>query len=94
MPSAAGDDSSPVVTLYGRSNCGLCEEAERMLRAINRDVAFTLRSVNIEADPVLLDRYVFAIPVIIVGEVEIARAPLRRASLEDALRAALLPARK
>ena len=94
MPSEAGDDSSPVVTLYGRSNCGLCEEAERMLRAINRDVAFTLRSVNIEADPILLDRYVFAIPVVVVGEVEIARAPLRRGSLENALRAALRPIRK
>ena len=78
-----------IVTLYGRSNCGLCDEAERMLRAMSGELGFTLQTVNIESDATLLERYVFAIPVVTVGEVEVARAPLHRAAIEDALRTAL-----
>jgi glutaredoxin len=79
----------PTITLYGRSNCGLCDEAERMLRAMSDEFGFTLETVNIESDAALLDRYVFAIPVVAIGEVEVGRAPIRRAALEDALREAL-----
>jgi len=83
----------PVVTLYGRSNCGLCDEAETMLRALGTQLGFTLELTNIESDPALLDRFLLAIPVVAVDGREIARAPIRRNSLEAALRAALAPAR-
>lgn len=78
-----------IVTLYGRSNCGLCDEAERMLQTLSGALGFVLNTVDIEADGVLLDRYQLAIPVVMFGDVEIARAPLRRSAVEDALRATL-----
>lgn len=84
---------TPLVTLYVRSNCGLCDEAEAILRALSQPLGFTLEVANIESDRVLLDRYLLAIPVVALNGREIARAPIRRNSLEDAVRAALAPAR-
>ena len=49
--------------------------------------------VDIEQDPALERAYGEAIPVLMAGEVEIARAPQTERSLRDALiRAELLPA--
>ena len=79
-----------IVTLYGRSNCGLCDEAERMLRTLSGKLGFALETVSIESDEALLDRYGMAIPVVAIREVEVARAPLRQGALEEALRAALI----
>ena len=81
--------SSDVVTLYSRPGCGLCEEALNLLRSLHQDLRFEINEVDIEADDELLQRYVFAIPVIAVGEREVARAPIRAGALEDALRQAL-----
>ena len=83
----------PVVTLYGRSNCGLCDEAEAILRALGKQLSFTLELTNIESDPALVDRFLLTIPVVALDGREIARAPIRRPSLESALRAALSTAR-
>jgi hypothetical protein len=50
---------------------------------------FEIEEVDIESDEALLQRYVFAIPVVAVGEMEIARAPISAVALEEALRGAL-----
>jgi hypothetical protein len=48
------------VTLYTRPGCHLCDEAQ-------------LREVNIDADPVLKDRYGWDIPVIFIGPKKAAK---------------------
>ena len=85
--------SRPVVTLYGRDGCHLCDEALAVLRRLERSLGFGVEVVDIEGDEELLGRYVFAIPVIAVGEREVARAPITAATLEDGLRAALAESR-
>jgi glutaredoxin len=56
----------PVVTLYGRPGCHLCEEARAIvLRAAER-VAFELVEVDIESDDELFKRLLERIPVIAV----------------------------
>lgn len=77
------------VTLYRRNGCGLCDEAERLLRRLGPALGFEVESVDIEADEALHCRYLLEIPVVAVAGREIARAPIHATALEDALRAAL-----
>ncbi|MGD9934254.1 MAG: glutaredoxin family protein [Dehalococcoidia bacterium] len=82
---------SAVVTLYGRADCHLCDEAAALLAALRKEHGFdfTVEKVDITADPALERDYQWAIPVITCEGRELARAPVRRDRLEDALRAAL-----
>ena len=74
------------VTLYTRAACPLCDEARALLDALAPDVGFTLDAVDIDADADLRRRYNYAVPVVAVGDEEVARAPIRAAVLEAALR--------
>ena len=62
---------STVVTLYGRADCHLCDEARAALLALRANGrAFELLEVDIEADERLLAAYLERIPVVeIEGEV-------------------------
>jgi glutaredoxin len=60
----------PDLILYGRADCGLCDEARNLIRALlderraNAKPAPTLREIDIESDPAL-ERALFAsIPVV------------------------------
>ena len=77
------------VTLFGRPDCHLCDDAERLLRELQAKFSFGLVKVSIESDPKLEHQYRWAIPVVAVEGREVARAPIRAASLEAALREAL-----
>jgi glutaredoxin len=52
------------VTLYGRPDCHLCDEARAVLRRIQAAQPFVLREVDIETDDALFRRYLERIPVI------------------------------
>ena len=53
-----------VVTLYGRAECHLCDEARAALQRVRSDVPFELRECDIEADAALLRAYFERIPVV------------------------------
>lgn len=59
-----------------------------MLARISRRHPLTVSFVDIESDDSLLRRYLLEIPVIAIGEREIARAPLYERALEEALASA------
>ena len=61
----------PTVTLYGRPDCHLCDQAREGLLAIRAEGAvFELREVDIEGDDRLFASYLERIPVIALdGEV-------------------------
>lgn len=82
---------SALVTIYGRPGCHLCDEAAAVLAALRGDhgLDFTVEKVDISNDPALERDYQWAIPVIVCDGRELARAPIRRDRLADALRAAL-----
>jgi glutaredoxin len=74
--------------LLRRPKCGLCEDMARDLRRWG--VGF--EEVDVEQDEALERAYGEAIPVLLDGSVEVARAPQTERSLRDALiRAGLLP---
>jgi glutaredoxin len=69
------------LTLLGRRECGLCEDAARDLSRLG----YSFESVDIDADPALRARYNESIPVLLADGVEICRAPLSFAGLRSAL---------
>ena len=76
----------PPVTLYTRPDCPLCDQARALLDALADDLGFAVEAVDIDRDRGLRNRYRYAIPVVAVGGEEVARAPIRAAALEAALR--------
>jgi glutaredoxin len=75
-----------IVTLYSQAECGLCREAEAMLRRISGKIHFELQIVDIDADVAVYERYWARIPVIAVDGEEVAAAPLDERQLAAALR--------
>ena len=56
----------PVVTLYGKPDCHLCDEARAVVLAVRDQREFELREVDISRDPALMRDYGERIPVIAV----------------------------
>ena len=73
-PSAMSGTPLPDLILYSRADCGLCDEARELLRALleeRRQGALptpTLREVDIESDPALERAFFAAIPVVELGD--------------------------
>ena len=63
--------SAPVVTLFGRPGCCLCDEARTVIERVRARVPFELRERDIEADERLLRRYLERIPVVTVDGHEV-----------------------
>jgi hypothetical protein len=56
----------PLVTLYGKAGCCLCEEALGEVEKARAQIDFELREVDVSVDPVLNRRYGERIPVVAV----------------------------
>ena len=61
------------VTLYTRPGCHLCDEAKSQIAPVLMEFGARLREVNIDADPVLRERYNVDVPVIFLGGRKIAK---------------------
>ena len=62
--------TGPLVVLYTRAGCHLCQEAEAVLLAARAATPFELRLVDIDGDPGLADRYGVRVPVVAIDGVE------------------------
>ncbi|SEJ75135.1 Glutaredoxin-like domain [Deinococcus reticulitermitis] len=67
----------PVLTLYSRPGCHLCEQAEEHLRALG--LSYAVRDIS--GDAALTARYGWHIPVLALGERELLRGVLSRSRL-------------
>jgi glutaredoxin len=73
---------SPVITLYAREGCHLCDEAREAIVELAGDVdGLELREIDIETDDRLLAAYLERIPVVelegeVVSELELDRHEL------------------
>ncbi|MGH3665071.1 MAG: glutaredoxin family protein [Egibacteraceae bacterium] len=77
----------PVVTLYTRRGCHLCEAAQQVIEAVAAGRA-QVRVVDIDSDPALHARYTVRVPVVAVDGREIAEYQLDAGALRHALDAA------
>jgi len=75
----------PVVTIYTKPECGLCEEAEEVIEAVRARLRIELERRNILDNFDDYEKYKHDIPVILVDGVEIARHYLSESQLERAL---------
>ena len=57
----------PLVELFGKPDCHLCEDAKRLLRALQTTYAFTLREINIAEHAALSIQYGEEIPVVFIN---------------------------
>lgn len=79
----------PVVTLYTRADCPLCDEAEAILRRLRGALGYRLETVDVDSGAVFARRYGLLVPVVAVGDAVIATAPIAEAALRAALGRAL-----
>ncbi|HEV2075299.1 MAG TPA: glutaredoxin family protein [Thermoleophilaceae bacterium] len=75
----------PLVTLYGKPGCHLCEEARTVVEAVRADRGFELREIDVSLDPVLHRRYGERIPVVAVDGTEAFEYFVDPAALHEAL---------
>ena len=54
------------VSLYGKADCCLCDEAKEVIARVQRRVAFDLELIDIAADAELLARHGEEIPVVFI----------------------------
>lgn len=66
------------VTLYTRPGCHLCEEMKLAMAPLLAEFGATLREVDVDADPVLRERYGNDVPVIFLGTRKVAKHRLDR----------------
>jgi hypothetical protein len=56
--------SEPAIVVYSRQDCCLCDEALAEIEAARTSAAFSLRVVDVDADPELAEKYGHEVPVV------------------------------
>lgn len=56
----------PLLTLYSRPGCHLCEDMKAAIERVARAVPLTLEEVDISTDAALEQRYGLEIPVLLI----------------------------
>ena len=74
------------ITLYSKPDCHLCHEVRDMLLRLHAQYPLTLREVDIRTDPLLWDRYRYAIPVLVFESGLELEAPIRESEVRAVLR--------
>ena len=59
------------VTLYGKAECCLCDEAMEVLRNVDAVVPFDLEKIDIADNPELLAEFGLKIPVVFVDGMQV-----------------------
>jgi hypothetical protein len=60
-----GQSAAPIhVTLWGKSDCSLCDKAAAILERIQVEFPLEIEKRDITADPVAFERYRYVIPVV------------------------------
>jgi thioredoxin reductase (NADPH) len=59
------------LTLYMRSYCHLCEEMQVALAPWREKLGFQLKTVDVDSDPELVERFDTLVPVLMAGDQEI-----------------------
>jgi hypothetical protein len=78
---------TPLVQLYSKPGCHLCEQAQAELARLRRFYPHTLQLIDITTDVGLHERFGERIPVIVIADREFA-APISTSELEHALASA------
>jgi glutaredoxin len=75
----------PLVTLYGKPGCHLCEEARAVVERVRARRAFELREVDVTLDPAVYREYGERIPVLALDGEELFEFHVEEAVLVERL---------
>lgn len=75
----------PLLTVYSRLYCHLCEDLLVRLEALRAELGFRVEVVNVDEDPALRARYNELVPVLVGGGREICHHFLDEAALRHYL---------
>lgn len=76
------------VTVYTAPGCTLCRAVLEDLELLAAEQALDLRTVDVTADPELLERYLLLVPVVEVAGGAVLQPPIAMRDLRSALAAA------
>ncbi|MCA0172732.1 glutaredoxin family protein [Bacillus sp. RAR_GA_16] len=58
------------VILYSKATCPLCDEAAHLLEELQKELSFSIQTIDIYSDEELLEKFMLMIPVVeIDGEI-------------------------
>ena len=77
--------ASPVLTLFSKPGCHLCDELRGWLEELRSTFDYVLREIDITQDADLYSRYRYDIPVLLRDGEEIGRGRIDVRDLERAL---------
>jgi glutathione S-transferase len=75
----------PLVTLYGKPGCHLCDDARVAVERVRTSRPFELLEVDVSLDPVLNRRYGRRIPVLVLDGEELFEHFIDEAVLRERL---------
>jgi glutaredoxin len=75
----------PLITLYGKPGCHLCDDARAVVERVRAQRAFELREVDVTLDPVLYREYGERIPVLELDGQELFEFQVEEAVLLERL---------
>jgi hypothetical protein len=76
------------ITLYGKPDCHLCDEAEEKLKAVSEQTGIAYQKIDILSSPALFDKFQHSIPVVEVDGGPTLDWPFTRTQVIAAVRAA------
>lgn len=74
-----------MLTLLGKPGCHLCHEMRQVVERVLPDYAASLLERDVRAEPEWRRRYEWEIPVLFLGEQELARHRISEAGLREQL---------
>ncbi|HEV8316815.1 MAG TPA: glutaredoxin family protein [Vicinamibacterales bacterium] len=78
-------DARPLLVLYSKPGCHLCDEMKHVVDRVGSRIPFTLKVVDISTDRDLLERYGLEIPVLEIDGRKVAKYRISERDLEDTL---------
>ena len=81
----ADDARTPVITVYSKPGCHLCEEAIAVLHRLRGELDFTMRELDITADQTLHRNYFERIPVVALDGQELCEYSVDEALIRERL---------
>lgn len=58
-----------LVEIYSKDKCQLCDEAKEVIKAVNKEIPFIIKEIDITKDDILFEKYKYDIPVIHINGV-------------------------
>lgn len=77
--------SQPIITLYTRNRCSLCDKAKNSILELKQQWDFTLEEIDIEQSDELTELYGIMIPVVHIDGEEVAFGIINKLDISNRL---------